>query len=155
MRGHGEHKLGEERLLEVDLPEGVLESWVGRAAGCVCLTQIRRLESVAFVSSASHLASTLPDEQVGFQLTNANLQGEFEEENHNQLFNTIESNHRTLARAKRTKNHHHLLPPPTSCPSPRASATFVLALLFPSCRRFLMEMSFFPSWCANRRTMSM
>jgi hypothetical protein len=79
----------EEHLLEVDLPDGVLN------LGSVVLRDVHVLRKFDVInrspSSPLHLtlASTLPDDQVGFQLTNANLQDEIEEEDHNQLFNTI------------------------------------------------------------------
>jgi len=88
-RRNARGKNDEERFLDVDLPEGVLN------LGSVVLRDVHVLRKFDVVnrspSSPLHLtlASTLPDEQVGFQLTNANLQGELEEEDHNQLFNTI------------------------------------------------------------------
>jgi hypothetical protein len=88
-RRNARGKNDEERFLDVDLPEGVLN------LGSVVLRDVHVLRKFDVVnrspSSPLHLtlASTLPDEQVGFQLTNAKLQGELEEEDHNQLFNTI------------------------------------------------------------------
>jgi hypothetical protein len=135
-RGKGDlHRSDEERFLDVDLPEGVLN------LGSVVLRDVHVLRKFDVVnrspSSPLHLtlASTLPDEQVGFQLTNANLQGELEEEDHNQLFNTINRiNELTLAPLERktiilsflpisqmpdAAAHHHEVPiTPPACRTP-------------------------------------
>lgn len=76
----------EERWLDVEVPEGVLN------LGSVVLRDVHLLRKFDVVNRSGRtleveLGSSLPDEQLGFQLTNENLQ--LDEEDHNQLFNTI------------------------------------------------------------------
>jgi len=87
-RATGNQKVGQKHLLEVDLPEGVLN------LGSIVLRDVHVLRKFDVINQTASplrlsLSSTLTGEQVGFQLTNANLLGELDEEDHNQLYNTI------------------------------------------------------------------